>query len=62
MSSWDLSLQNSSPPDGAELRQANALMNSDLSKVVGLASPVRRYTQHPYQAVESTQSQLVTIR
>lgn len=57
MSSLGLSLLNSSPPGGTELRQANALLNSELSKVLGLASPVRRYTQHLTQAVESTQSQ-----
>lgn len=61
-SSLDLSLLNSSPPDGTELRQANALLNSELSKVAGLASPIRRYTQRLTRAVESTQSELVTIR
>ena len=61
-SSLDLSLLNSSPPDGTELRQANALLNSELSRVVGLASPIRRYTQRLTRAVESTQSKLVTIR
>lgn len=42
--------------------QAKALLNSKLSRVIGLASPIRRYTQRLTRAVESTQSELVTIR
>lgn len=37
------------------------LLNSELSRAIGLASPIRRYTQRLTRAVESTQSELVTI-
>jgi hypothetical protein len=62
LQSPDLSLLDSSPRDGTESRQANALLNSELSRVVGLASPIRRYAQRLTKAVASTQSELVTIR
>ena len=61
-SSLDLSLLHSSPPEGTELRQANTLLNSELRKVDGLASPIKRYTQRLTKVVESTQSELVTMR
>jgi hypothetical protein len=34
----------------------------ELSKVAGLVSPLRRYAQRLTKAIESTQSELVTIR
>ena len=40
-SSLDLSLLHSSPPDGTGLRHANALLNSELRKVDGIAPPLK---------------------
>jgi hypothetical protein len=42
------------------LRQADTLLNTELGKAAGLASPIRRYTQLLTRAVESAQSGLVT--
>lgn len=58
----DLSLLDSSPPDGTELRKANALLNSAIKSAEGLASPVKRYTERMTQALEMTQSENVTLR
>jgi len=61
-SSLDLSLLHSSPPDGTELRQANALFNSQIRDVDGVPSPAKRYAERMTRALETTQSELVTIR
>jgi hypothetical protein len=61
-SSLDLSLLHSSPPDGIELRQANALFNSQIRDVDGVPSPAKRYAERMTRALETTQSELVTIR
>lgn len=58
----DTSLLFSSPPDGTELRQANAVLNSELSRSANVPSPVKRYTARMTRAFESTQSELVTLR
>ncbi len=61
-SSLDLSLLDSSRPDGIELRQANALLNLELKKADSLASPVKRYTERMTRAFETTLSELITFR
>ena len=58
----DLSLLDSSPPDGTELRSANALLNSTLRSVENLPSPARRYTERMTQAYEMTHSELIAAR
>jgi len=58
----DASLLFSSPPDGTELRQANAVLNYELSRFDNVSSPVKRYTARMTRAFESTQSELVTLR
>lgn len=60
--SLDLSLLNSSPPDGTELRQANSMLNSALQSANALPSPVQRYTARMTRAFETTQSELATVR
>jgi hypothetical protein len=61
-SSLDLSLLHSSPPEGTELRQANALFNAQIRDVNGVPSPAKRYAERMTRALETTQSELVTIR
>ena len=58
----DLSLLQSSPPDGTELREANALLRQQLSNSAELATPARRYTKRLTYAFESTQSENVILR
>ena len=57
----DLTLLNSSPPDGTELRQANALVNSALRESI-IQSPIRRYIKRAGEAFEKTQSENVLLR
>ena len=61
-SSLDLSLLHSSPPEGTELRQANALFNAQIRDVNGVPSPAKRYAERMTRALETTQSELITIR
>jgi hypothetical protein len=61
-SSLDLSLLHSSPPEGTELRQANALFNAQIRDVDGVPSPAKRYAERMTRALETTQSELTTIR
>jgi hypothetical protein len=61
-SSLDLSLLHSSPPEGTELRQANALFNSQIRDVHSVPSPAKRYAERMTRALETTQSELITIR
>ena len=61
-SSLDLSLLHSSPPEGTELRQANALFNTQIRDVDGVPSPAKRYAERMTRAFETTQSELTTIR
>ena len=57
----DLSLLNSSPPDGTELRQANAVVSTALRGST-LESPVRRFIERTGAALEKTQSENVLLR
>lgn len=61
-SSLDLSLPHSSPPEGTELREANALFRSQICGVHDVPSPAKRYAERMTRALETTQSELVTIR
>jgi hypothetical protein len=61
-SSLKLSLLHSSPPDGAELRQANAVPNNELKNIQGVISPIKRYAERLTKTSEATQTELVTIR
>lgn len=61
-SSLDVSLLHSSPPGWTEPRQADGLLGSELRKMDGPALSIKRYTQRLTKVVESTQSELVTIR
>ena len=58
----DLSLLDSSPPDGTELRAANATLSATLKKATSLPSPARRYTQRMAQAYETTHAELLAAR
>ena len=57
----DLTLLDSSPPDGTELRQANTLIKSVLRESI-IQSPVRRYIERAGAAFEKTQSENVLLR
>jgi len=58
----DLSLLDSSPPDGTELRQATSLLNSAIDACEDLPSPVKRFTKQMSHTLETTQSENVTLR
>ena len=58
----DLSLLQSDPPDGTELREANALFISEMQKAGDLPSPVKRYAARLTQAFEATCSKNTTLR
>jgi hypothetical protein len=58
----DKSLLDSSPPEGTELRQANALLYKELDKGGALATPAKRYTKRMTLALETTQSECVLLR
>ena len=58
----NLSLLNSSPPDGTELREANKLLVSMLNEVPSLSDSVRRYTARLATMAESTHTELITAR
>lgn len=58
----DLSLLESSPPDGTELRQANALLNTAIKACRDLPSPAKRFTERMTRAFEAANSENVTLR
>jgi hypothetical protein len=58
----DLSLLDSSPPDGTELRQATSLLNSAIDACENLPSPVKRFAKRMTCTLETTQSENVTLR
>ncbi|TKA35198.1 hypothetical protein B0A49_13595, partial [Cryomyces minteri] len=58
----DLSLLHSSPPDGTELREANALLNSTLESTKEVPCSVQRYTERMTRFAESKHSENVTSR
>jgi len=61
-SSLDLSLLNSSPPEGTELREANAVFLSQIKDNAALQTPAKRYAERMTLAFETTQSTLITIQ
>ena len=60
--SLDLTLLDSSPPDGTELRQATALFNSELKKTGPLISPAKRFGERMTRVLQATQSENVMLR
>jgi hypothetical protein len=58
----NLSLLQSDPPDGTELRQANALFLTEVQKARDLPSPVKRYAARITQAFEATFTKNTTLR
>jgi hypothetical protein len=60
--SLDTSLLDSSPPTGTELREANAVLHSELRKGGTIASPTRRYIERTTRALEAAQSELAILR
>lgn len=58
----DLSVLKSSPPDGTELRAANAIFNSALASCEPPASPTRRYATRVTQLLERQNAELTVIR
>ena len=60
--SLDLTLLNSSPPDGTEVRKATALFNSELRKPGPLTSPAKRFGERITRILEMTQSENAVLR
>lgn len=60
--SLDLTLLNSSPPDGTEVRRASALFNSELQKPGPLTSPAKRFGAWMTRILEMTQSENAVLR
>jgi len=60
--SLDLTLLDSSPPDGTELRQATALFNSELKKPGALISPAKRFGERMTRILQTTQSENAMLR
>lgn len=58
----DISLLNSSPPDGTELRQATSLLNTTMQACAELPSPAKRFTERMTRAFEAASSENVTLR
>jgi hypothetical protein len=58
----NLSLLQSDPPNGTELREANALCNSKVQNATDLLTPVKRYISQLTQAFEATCSKNATLR
>jgi hypothetical protein len=52
----------SSPPNGTELRTANAVFNSALASSEPIASPTRRYAARVTQLLERQNAELVVIK
>jgi hypothetical protein len=58
----DLSLLDSSPPDGTELQQANLLLNSTIKAGEMLSSEAKRYIERLTSSFETTHSELMLSR
>ena len=62
VSSLDLSVLRSSPPDGTELRHVNSVFNSTMANSNSPASPVQRYAKRMTRLVESQNTELTILR
>jgi hypothetical protein len=60
--SLDLSLPHSSPLEGTELKEGSAIFRSQICGVHDIPSPAKRYAERMTRALETTQSELVTIQ
>ncbi|KAK0839487.1 hypothetical protein LTR91_023567 [Friedmanniomyces endolithicus] len=58
----DLSLLDSSPPDGTELRQANTVLQQAIERNATLETPVKRYISRATLALEKTVSENTLLR
>ena len=58
----DLSLLDSSPPDGTELRKASAIFNSAIKASHDLPSPAKRFSERMTRLFETTHSELSTLQ
>lgn len=58
----DLSLLDSSPPEGTELREASMLLDSTIESIPRVPSPIKRYTERMTRAFETTHTELITLR
>lgn len=58
----DLLILRSSPPDGTELRHANSVFNSSMATCDSPASPTRRYAKRMTRLVESQNAELSILR
>ncbi|KAK3117337.1 hypothetical protein LTR53_001388 [Teratosphaeriaceae sp. CCFEE 6253] len=60
--SLDTSLPHSSPPEGTELREANAVFIHEIEKAESVASPVKRYVKRLTRNSKAAQCDNVTLR
>lgn len=60
--SLNMSLLNSSPPDGTELKHTKTLFKAQIQEATGLSSPAKRFAKRMTRALETAQSELVTVR
>lgn len=58
----DISLFNSSPPDGIELRQATSLLITTMQACAEHPSPAKRFTERMTRTFEAASSENVTLR
>jgi uncharacterized glyoxalase superfamily protein PhnB len=61
-SGLDLSLLQSSPPHGTELRESNQTFNSVLAEVPGLPSPAKRYADRVTRLTETLSTEVTVLR
>jgi hypothetical protein len=59
--SLDITLLDSSPPDGTKVREATALLNSELKKLNPLTSPAKQFGERVIRVLEMTQSENVVL-
>ncbi|KAK1085536.1 hypothetical protein LTR33_002045 [Friedmanniomyces endolithicus] len=58
----DLTLLNSSPPDGTELREANTVLSRAVGGNATIETPVKRYISRATLALEKTVSENTLLR
>ena len=58
----DLSILQSSPPDGTKLRHANSVFNTSMESSDSPASPTRRYAKRMSKPVESQNAELSILQ
>jgi len=58
----DTYLLNSSPPDGTELREASAVVNSAVKASQDLPSPAKRFSERMTRSFETTHAEKIALQ